>query len=217
MVTAVIFDMDGLMFDSEAVWADCWKQLLPQYGYACPQSFIEESLGVNLERQEEIIRAYCAQDAPVREIYDKAEAMVRARLAHEVPKKPGLDELLAWLSQRKVAMAVASSSPKYLIETYTQTAQVRDFLTVLVSGEDIPRSKPAPDIFLTAAQRLGVAPAHTLVLEDSYAGVQAGVAGGFITVMVPDLVQPNEELSRMMFACCDSLHEVRALLESGRL
>ncbi len=217
MVSGVIFDMDGLMFDSEAIWASCWERVLPQYGYKCTLAFLRDSLGVYRTRQEEIIREYCAPDVPADEIYLRTKAMVDAVLMHDVPKKPGLDELLAWLSSRDIPMAVASSSAMHQIEAYLQTAGVRRYFSAVVSGADVVHSKPAPDIFLEAAQRLDIAPANTLVLEDSYAGVRAGVSGGFITVMVPDLVQPTEDLSRAMNSCCESLFDVIALLESGRL
>ena len=84
-------------------------------------------------------------------------------------------------------------------------------------AEQVKRSKPDPEIFLLAAEKLGTAPARTLVLEDSYNGVRAGAAGGFVTVMVPDLAQPDDEMRRLYTAECASLHEVRRMLEEGRL
>ena len=91
------------------------------------------------------------------------------------------------------------------------------YFKVIVSGEQFSASKPDPEIFLRAAEALGTVPGRTLVLEDSYNGVRAGAAGGFVTVMVPDLAQPDDEMRRLYTAECASLHEVRRMLEEGRL
>ena len=114
-------------------------------------------------------------------------------------------------------MAVASSSPVSIIEGDLRAGEVEVYFDHIVSGQFVEHSKPAPDIFLEAARRLGTDPAHTLVLEDSFAGVRAGAAGGFVTVMVPDLHQPTPEIRALATRVCESLSEVRALFEVGEL
>ena len=132
-----------------------------------------------------------------------------------VPKMAGLDELLAWLDAHHIPMAVASSSPMTIIEGHLDHWQLSHYFKAVISGEHLARSKPAPDIFLLAAEKLGTAPAETLVLEDSYNGVRAGAAGGFVTVMVPDLSPATDEMRRLYTCECTSLHEVRKKLEAG--
>ena len=104
-------------------------------------------------------------------------------------------------------MAVASSSPMTIIEGHLDHWQLGHYFKAVISGEHLARSKPAPDIFLLAAEKLGTAPAETLVLEDSYNGVRAGAAGGFVTVMVPDLSPATDEMRRLYTCECTSLHE----------
>ena len=111
-----------------------------------------------------------------------------------VPKKPGLDELLAWLDANHIPMAVASSSRVHVIEGNLNNWGLTHYFKALVSGQQVKHSKPDPEIFLLAAEKLGTDPAHTLVLEDSYNGVRAGAAGGFVTVMVPDLLPADDEM-----------------------
>ncbi len=114
-------------------------------------------------------------------------------------------------------MAVASSSRVHVIEGNLNNWGLTHYFKALVSGQQVKHSKPDPEIFLLAAEKLGTDPAHTLALEDSYNGVRAGAAGGFVTVMVPDLAQPDDEMRRLYTAECASLHEVRRMLEEGRL
>jgi HAD superfamily hydrolase (TIGR01509 family) len=143
--------------------------------------------------------------------------MAHERMRAGVPKKPGVDELLSYLHEQCVPMAVASSSSMDLIEQHLEHGGVRGYFDKLVSGVAMAHPKPEPDIFLRAAEELGVSPARTLVLEDSLSGVRAGVAGGFVAVMVPDLVAPDDFCRANASAICRDLFEVRDLLAAGDL
>ena len=113
-------------------------------------------------------------------------------------------------------MAVASSSRMDVIQRNLDNWGMRSYFSVLASGQQVTRSKPDPEIFLLAAKKLGVAPGHALVLEDSYNGVRAGAAGGFVTVMVPDLLPADDEMRRLYTAECQSLFEVLDGLKANR-
>lgn len=134
-----------------------------------------------------------------------------------VPKKPGLDELLAWLDANHIPMAVASSSRVHVIEGNLNNWGLAHYFKALVSGQQVKHSKPDPEIFLLAAEKLGTDPARTLVLEDSYNGVRAGAAGGFVTVMVPDLLPADDEMRGLYTMECASLNEVLDKLKTGEL
>ena len=112
---------------------------------------------------------------------------------------------------------MASSSPHKLIEGNLKNTGLTDYFCVQVSGQDVTRTKPDPAIFLLTAERLGVDIRHCLVLEDSLNGVRAGYAAGAVTVMVPDLIPPNEEIAKLYTRCCKDLLEVRDLLAQGEL
>lgn len=217
MFQGVIFDMDGLMFDTEAIWADYWDPALSAFGYEVCDEFRLESLGVGHDDQLAIIRKYYGADADAEGVLDRETELVEAHLARDVPKKPGLDELLGWLDAHDMPVAVASSSPQNMIDRCLASAGLENRFDVVLSGFELPHAKPAPDIFLAAADALGCEPARTAVLEDSTAGVTAGHAGGFVTVWVPDLEDPANGTGELAHATCHDLHEVIELLDSDEL
>ena len=217
MVDAVIFDMDGLMLDSERIWGTLWEPALAAFGRTVPEGLPAAACGTTGDATVAAIRKYCGDDIDAEGVFHEFYRIAEERFAQGAPKKPGLDELLRYLQERGVPMAVASSSPVAIIGADLRAASVEGFFAHVVSGQHVARSKPAPDIFLEAARRLGVDPARTLVLEDSFAGVTAGAAGGFVTVLVPDLRQPTPELRARATRVCARLHEVRELLEAGEL
>lgn len=216
MLQAVIFDMDGLMVDSEPIWAAAWGPAFARRGLSVLPGVIESCVGSTHEGGAQIVsRAYDGDPEALAAFQEHFDVAAELFVASGAPKKPGLDELLDWLRAAGVPLAVASSSSRDVVEAVLSHAGVRDRLSVVVTGDDGHRSKPAPDIFLAAARALGVEPARTLVLEDSPAGVRAAHDGGFSVVMVPDAVPPTEELAALCDHVCASLHEVRALLERG--
>ena len=141
----------------------------------------------------------------------------KTALANGAPAKPGLFALLDYLEEQTIPRIVASSSPRAMIEQNLQTTGTARYFHDVVCGADVQHSKPAPDIFLEAARRLRVDIRRCLVLEDSFNGVRAGHAAGAVTVMVPDLAAPDDEMRRLYTRCCRDLYEVRDLLRDGTL
>ena len=217
MVEGVIFDMDGLMFDTEPIWTEAWRPALAQFGLELPDGMSDAMRGTSGSSAFRVMRSFLGEDADVAGIWGALRAEALRELERGVAKKPGLDELLLFLKERGVPMAVASSSPTSLIEMNLANAGVAEYFSCTISGDDAERPKPDPQVFLVAAERLGCDPARTLVLEDSLNGVRAGAAGGFITVMVPDMVAPTDEIRGLYTCCCKDLLEVRDLLSAGTL
>jgi len=144
--------------------------------------------------------------------------MVHERIAKQgVPKKPGLDDLLEYLHDCAIPLAVASSNTKEAIRNNLVNGHIDQYFDVLLSGEALGRGKPDPLIFLETAKLLGTDPSRTLVLEDSFNGVEAGANGGFITVMVPDLAQPDDHIRELATVVVERLDDVIDLMESGLL
>lgn len=218
MIKGVIFDMDGLMFDTEPLWTDAWYIVLPEFGIPeVPPALPDAMRGSSGETSYRIMRSFIGEDADAPAIWARMKEEVHKMLERGVVKKPGLDELLAWLDEHDIPMAIASSSPHNIIDMDLRHAGVERFFTYLISGEDVDRPKPDPQVFLVSAERMGTDPAETLVLEDSLNGVRAGAAGGFITVMVPDMIAPTDEIRALYTRECKDLLEVRDLLEEGEL
>ena len=217
MIQGVIFDMDGLMFDTERIWATLWKPALAELGLPYKEGLDEAARGTAGDSMRAVLRRFYGPDCDADRIIEALHEQGVIAFQAPPPKKPGLDELLAWLEQRHIPMVVASSSRMASIRHHLDSWGLTHYFKAVISGEQFVSSKPDPEIFYRAAEMLGTAPEHTLVLEDSYNGVRAGAAGGFVTVMVPDLAQPDDEMRRLYTAECASLHEVRRMLEEGRL
>ena len=218
MINGVIFDMDGTMFDTELMWATFWDPALKALGLPYKEGLAEAARGTAGETTRNVVRSFygpdCDADGIVESLHRVADEVF---LSAPVPKKPGLDELLAWLDANHIPMAVASSSRVHVIEGNLNNWGLTHYFKALVSGQQVKHSKPDPEIFLLAAEKLGTDPAHTLVLEDSYNGVRAGAAGGFVTVMVPDLLPADDEMRGLYTMECTSLNEVLAKLKTGEL
>ena len=217
MINGVIFDMDGLMFDTERMWATFWEPALAALGLPYKEGLSEAARGTAGETLRNVVRQFYGQDCDAAAIVDSLHAVADKAFQKPVPKKPGLDELLAWLDEQHIPMVVASSSRMASILRHLNNWHMTDHFKALISGEQFSASKPDPEIFLLAAEKLGVAPGHALVLEDSYNGVRAGATGGFVTVMVPDLAPADDEMRSLYTAECRDLFEVKKLLEAGKL
>ena len=210
---AVIFDMDGLMVDSEPVWGRAWRLALEQNGLEFKDGFQEALTGAARERALQLTYDIYGRAPEVKQAFDDHYTIIEQLFIESgAPKKPGLDELLATLAAHDIPVAVASSTEYPSVAAILKHAGIFDYFQAIKTGDQGFRSKPAPDIFLGAAEALGVNPTNAWVLEDSLAGIQAAIDGGFVPIMVPDLVQPSDDLRRRV-TVCESLHDVRAIFE----
>ena len=218
MIDGVIFDMDGTMFDTERMWATFWEPALAALGLPYRDGLAEAARGTAGVTTRNVVRQFYGPDCDAEAIVDSLHRVAdEVFFSAPVPKKPGLDALLAWLKARHIPMAVASSSRETMIRHNLDVWGLTQDFTAIVSGQHVAHSKPDPEIFLLTAQKLGVEPARCLVLEDSYNGVRAGAAGGFVTVMVPDLVPADAEMKRLYTMECASLWEVLEKLKAGEI
>lgn len=216
MLEGAIFDMDGLMFDTEPIWTEMWAPALAKAGKEYPHGLANAIRGTSGKSMEAVINRF-VPDVDAAFVRETIYEMVHERIHQGVPKKPGLDELLAYLKEQGIPMAVASSSSLEAIKMNLANGGVSDYFGELFTGVGMAHPKPEPDIFLKTAEAMGVDPAHTLVFEDSLSGVRAGVAGGFITVMVPDMVAPDDFAKENAALICKDLFEVRDQLAAGTL
>ena len=212
-IQAVLFDMDGLMIDTERLSDQIWCEIGARYGLTITPADTALLRGRNRAGGRAAFLKRFGPDVPFDTMCDAVVGRLTALLARSVTLMPGLTELLEALRSRNIPMAVVSSTHRSLVENNLRVAGIRDFFSELVCGDMVRRSKPAPDIYLTAARQLNIPPQACLVLEDSYNGVRAGAAAGCITVMVPNMDPATPEMEQLCRCIVPSLREVIPLLD----
>ena len=210
---AVIFDMDGLLLDSEPLYRVTWKAAGSALGFPIDDVLYERFVGRGNMESEQVLREHFGEVFPLDEFHQRWNRDWDERLAASpLARKAGAIELLSFLDARGIPKALATSSPRTL--ALRCLGDLASRFAALAFGDEVAHSKPAPDLFLLASQRLGIAPADCLVLEDSEAGVRAARAAGMDVIMVPDLVPPSPEIASMATRVCATLHEVSVMLSS---
>ena len=210
---AVIFDMDGLMLDTESLGPQTWREAAASIGVELDLDLLPSMIGRNYRDGREMLRAHYGPAYPVEQLTATCLTVFDAIVAREgIAQKPGLRELLDWLEGENIVRAVATSTRRDRAEAQLTQQGLLARFAMLVGGNEVERGKPEPDIFLLAASRLAVAAADCVVLEDSEPGVRAALAAGMMPIMVPDLHRPSESLLAREPLVFPSLHEVRAHL-----
>ena len=212
-VKGILFDMDGVVIDSETLFTRFWMEGAHALGYPMTreQALQLRSLGRSLGQSK--MESFFGPGVSYAAIREKRVEFMEAYIArHGVAEKPGIRELLALLKEKNIPCAITSSSSIPVIRRHLGNLGLLDGFTALCSGVDVPKGKPAPDIYLHGAAAIGVAPENCLAIEDSPAGVEAAWQAGCMTVIVPDQDQPDDLTLSRCFAKADSLLDVMELI-----
>ena len=201
-----IFDMDGLLIDSERLWQKTWHELAAEMGLTLADTFPGDMCGTGGEHTLAVIRAYYHVDDPGSLLRTCTER-VRRLQGEGVPLKRGVETILRGLRSEGYRIAVASSSPMDMIERNLRANGIREYFDALTSGSEVEHCKPEPDIFLLAAKRLGLPPEECYVFEDSLNGVEAGWRALCRAVMIPDLMKPTARARERCFGIYGDLAE----------
>jgi len=181
---AVIFDMDGVLADTEPIYMEINRDLLSELGIALPFEHLLPYVGIPAKRMWSELRSRFEIQQPLSELIrlEKDRQVQQLKAMEQIPEIPGVRPLLEELSQMGIPMAVASSSSREIVELILSKVAVSHFFLVTVSGQDVSRGKPAPDIYLEAAATLGVEPRNCVVIEDSPPGVEGAKKAGMVCV-----------------------------------
>ena len=211
MIRAILFDLDGLMFDSEPHSLASWEAVLKERGVTLDQLTVDSILGLRIDATARtLIDRYRLPDT-VQELSEAKTEYQIAHLAGNVRPMPGLVELLDEVDRHDLQKAVASSGIRRYVEAVLRLNGLLDRFGVIITGDQVAHGKPAPDVFLAAALALNIEPQHCLVLEDAPAGVQAAKAAGMTCIAVPDRSVAQLDLSQADRVAA-SLFDVRAML-----
>ena len=211
---AVIFDVDGLMLDTEPLAARAWGEAAAGLGVGFDMSLAQAMIGRNFADCATMLRAHYAvphpaAPYPVDQLLGSWHAAYDDIVAREgLTLKPGLTELLEWLEANAIPRAVATSTRRERARAKLERTALLPRFHDIVGGDEVARGKPAPDIYVEAARRLGTSVATCIALEDSEPGIRAALAAGMTPIMVPDLHPPSPELVALDVAVVPSLHDV---------
>ncbi len=214
MVKAVIFDMDGLMIDSERVTYEGYAVSLKKRGYKSSLEFYKTTLGTNTKTTVELYKKYYGEDIPFYDILDEVHLYIENEFETKgVPIKEGLIELLKYLKNNNYKTIVATSSDRDRLNRIFKRADLFQYFDDFVCGNEVKNGKPNPEVFLTACQKLNVDPSDALVLEDSEAGIEAAFLANIPVICVPDMKYPQIQYATKCQSIEKSLIDVKNMLK----
>ena len=215
MINGVLFDMDGVLFDTERLGLTGWRLAAGELGVPMTDTFIAALRGRNIADSREYFNRTLGRDD-----YDAVRAIrvaySDAIIAKEgVPVKPGVTELLEALKARHIPAVLATGTRREVAMRYLRETGIDGYFAAAICGDEVLHAKPDPEIYVRAAEKLGLTPGECMVLEDSINGLTAARAAGCVSVMVPDLTPPTPEIAPLYDFCVGSLVDVIPLLDGG--
>ena len=215
MIKAIIFDMDGLMIDSERVTFECYQEILKGMNLTMDEEFYKTLLGKPLKGIYQRFYDVYGNDFPIEDVIKDVHDLMAKRFETEgVPIKTGLKSLLEYLKENNYKTIVATSSNRDRVDTILSQAQITDYFDDSICGDEVTKGKPNPEVFLKSCQKLGVNVDEAIVLEDSEAGIQASYDANIKVICIPDMKYPEKQYEEKTFKILKDLTEVTAYLKS---
>lgn len=212
VIDACIFDLDGTLTDTEKFYQKAWPMALEHFGYKCePWMPLElRSLGRPFAPLQ--FKKWFGDDFDYNEVREYRKSIVVDMIKEQgIPLKPGAKEILVWLRENGILTALATANDFERTKGYLTRLGLFDHFDKIICADMVKEGKPSPDIYSYACQQLGLEPQRCLAVEDSPNGVTSAYLAGCKVVMVPDLTQPDQELSKKLYACIPSLMDIKTL------
>lgn len=210
---AVVFDMDGTIFDSEKLVLDCWEKVGEKHGIAGIRDVFIRCIGTNKVRTKQIVLEAYGDNFAYDAFSQESSVLFREVTAREgLPVKRGTHELLNYLKERHIPMGLASSTRLAVVTEELKQAGLYEYFQVVMGGDQLQNSKPAPDIYLMTCSEMGVAPSAAYAIEDSYNGIRSAYNAGMKPIMVPDILPATDEMRSMSVAVLEDLLQVKEYL-----
>ena len=215
MIKAIIFDMDGLMIDSERVTFECYQERLKDMNLTMDEEFYKTLLGKPIKGIYQRFYDVYGNDFPIETVIQDVHQLMAERFEKEgVPVKKGLVELLHYLKENNYKTIVATSSNRDRVDKILAQAKITEFFDDSICGDEVSKGKPNPEVFLKSCQKLGVNVDEAIVLEDSEAGIQASYDANIKVICIPDMKYPEKQYEDKTFKILEDLTEVTAYLKS---
>jgi HAD superfamily hydrolase (TIGR01509 family) len=214
-VEAILFDMDGLLIDTESVYIDALQAAARAMGSEMPLDFCHSMIGIPGPVCDGMIQDFYGPDFALETFSAHFDDHAHRVLEAGVPVKAGAVELLDFLRDRGLPLGIATSSSRATVARYLGRAGLLDRFQVIATRDDVAQGKPQPDVYIEAARRLGVPPEHCIAFEDSNTGLTAAHAAGTMAIMVPDILQPTDEVRAKCLHIAPDLHAVLRVLREN--
>lgn len=206
MLKGAIFDMDGLMIDTEKLYLKFWILAAKDFGYDMTPEHVYSMRSMARKFSIPKLKSIFGEDCPTEEIRaHRTELMADYINEHGLEVKKGLFELLDYLRDHGIKMAVATATPRVRTTEYLRNIGAAEYFSAVICGDMVETGKPAPDIYLTAARELGLPPQECAAFEDSPNGIKAAYSAGCHAIMIPDMTPPDDEIKPLLSAVYDSL------------
>lgn len=210
---AVVFDMDGTIFDSERLVLNCWENIGKKYGIPDIGEVFMKCIGTNKVRTQEIVFAHYGRDFPYEKFSEESSVLFHEITEKEgLPVKAGAREILVYLQKQEILLGLASSTRLAVVTQELRDAGLYEYFQTVVGGDLLKNSKPAPDIYLMTCERMSILPENTYAIEDSYNGIRSAQAAGMHPIMVPDMMPATEEMRELSEKVFEDLFQVREYL-----
>ena len=204
----IVFDMDGVLIDSEPIVKQCGQIAAERYGAELSDRLYNQLIGLPAKQVEQGLQTAFGADFPMQEFRIELERLWHEHVHnHGMPVKPGVESILSHLQDHTVPYAIATSTPHERAQLSLSKAGILEHFDVIVGGDQVANGKPAPEIFLTAAERISTDASACIAIEDSAVGVNAAFNAGMHTIMIPDQKQPDEATMQHVKELFDSMHD----------
>ena len=214
-IKAVLFDMDGVIFDTEREYLQEWNEIFEKYGYKMKKEIYVSVMGRGRKKVKEIFKENFGNDLPIEEMYIEKDKMLKEAIENnKVPLKQGALELLEFLKKNGYKTALATSAKKDRVKSQVTHAKINNLFDAIVCADDIVNSNPDPEIFLKAAEKVNIKPENCVVIEDSEAGIRAGFNAGMIAFHVKDLKEADESIKKYCDKNFENLIEIKKYIEN---
>lgn len=208
-VESVIFDMDGVLFDTESIYLKVWKNVFRKYGYKMTKDIYSQVIATGRENVKKVFLREFGEELPIEKMYREKDIALKEEIEKHVYIKEGAVEILTYLKNKNYKVALATSSDRERMNKQLEKASIREYFDEIVCRDEVENTKPNPEIYLKVADKLNVNPKNCLVIEDSLAGVKAAYKANMKVLHVEDLKKADNEIKKYCYKSFNNLLEIK--------